>query len=535
MSSKGKATVVAEGNVHVESKADVGVKSGSKMGLESGSDMDQKSGTVINVESGSSLNINSGARLALQSAGVTDIKAGGDVNVDGATINLNSGMAGDAASAASVDAESTADVEPPPEEGMSKDGNPAASEGNLDAEQVTRGEMDAAEAGDESAENGGSAGGGGGGGGYQPAEYAPAEIGGPLSPSQGIPEDACSIANDLVARGWSKEGAAAITGNMIHESNLNPMAYNPNDVGSPSGGLVQWRGSRLTALQNYSAQRGLNWRTREAQLGYLDQEARNSHSGMGGAGLVGGAGGLRGALAAAARYESYQGWQGGSERMARDNDAAGIYEKCFGGDANAGSDTSGPEGYTGGSDTAGQNATDATGATEGGTGQGDLSPTASGGNKGAYATGGPVDWGRKVSPNFTLGQMCPTSKFHAGQNPTCQGSLSSDQLIRNLSAVAMNVLEPILARFGRVTVMSGYRSLAYNNALRRKGKGAARCSDHLKGMAVDIKVPGLSPAQVARWVDQNIDHSGLGRYPSFTHVSYTEGGSKGRKRYWGRN
>ena len=106
---------------------------------------------------------------------------------------------------------------------------------------------------------------------------------------------------------------------------------------------------------------------------------------------------------------------------------------------------------------------------------------------------------------------------------------------KEASAVAMNVCEPLLARFGRVTIMSGYRSLAYNNALRKKGKGAAKNSDHMKGQSVDVKIPGVAPATVAAWVDANLDASGVGRYPTFTHVSFYEGGSRGRKRHWGHN
>jgi hypothetical protein len=247
--------------------------------------------------------------------------------------------------------------------------------------------------------------------------------------------------------------------------------------------------------------------------------------------MINGTGGIGGAIRAAASYERYQGWQGGSEFNARASSAAGVYQTCFGGDV-SGYVPADIGGYVGGANQQSQNATDATGSTSGGTGQGDISPSYSGGTKAPYATGGPVDWGMKISPNFTLGQLCPTSKFHAGQNPTGRGMISSDQLIRNLSTVAVNVLEPILATFGRVRINSGYRSLAYNNALRARSDGVAQFSDHLKGQAVDIVVPGLTPSQLSRWVDRNIDHSKLGTYRSFTHVSYYEGGSRGRKKYW---
>jgi hypothetical protein len=42
--------------------------------------------------------------------------------------------------------------------------------------------------------------------------------------------------------GYPKKEAAAIVANMKFESELNPQKINPNDEGSPSYGLIQWRG-----------------------------------------------------------------------------------------------------------------------------------------------------------------------------------------------------------------------------------------------------------------------------------------------------
>ena len=181
-------------------------------------------------------------------------------------------------------------------------------------------------------------------------------------------------------------------------------------------------------------------------------------------------------------------------------------------------------GYTGGGDSS-------TGQDEysDGTGEEGAKPHS---DRGPYVTGGAVDWGRKVSPHFTLGQMCPTSHFHAGMNASGRGNISSDTLIKNLSGVAMNVVEPLLSHYGRVTVMSGYRSQSYNAKV-----GGAKNSDHMTGQAVDIIVPGTPAADVANWVERNIPSiAGIGRYPRhrppFTHVSYYLTGNGGRIRRW---
>lgn len=539
ISAKGKATVVADGNVHVESKADAHLKAGSKIGVQAGSDIDVKSGAAISSESSGDTNVKAGGKAMITSGGSTDIKASGAVNVDGSTVNLNSGLAGTAPAADSVEAESTATVETPPTQ-LSRDGNSANSDGNLDAEQTTRGELDAAEAQDEAGSSGSSAPGSiGSSGGVQQANFTPGQVNSAVSPTSlgNYKGDACAIANDLVARGWSPEGASAIVGNMMRESNLNPLAYNANDVGQPSGGLVQWRGDRLSALQSYSAANGKDWRTTDAQLDYLDHEARTTHSGTGGAGLISGAGGINQAIYHAASYERYAGWNTGSQEFnERAGNAGGVYNECFGNNVDkvGGQDINDISGYQGGdTDSTAQGTDDMTG----GTGQGEIAPTK--GTKAPYAegseSGAGINWGQKVSPNFTLGQLCPTSKFHVGQNPTGSGAMiSHDQLIRNLSTVAMNVLEPMLTAFGKVHVMSGYRSLAYNNSLRARGGGAAKNSDHIRGQAVDVQIPGVAPARVAAWVEKNIPTAaGVGRYPSFTHVSYYEGGNGGRMRHWG--
>ncbi len=549
MSAKGKMTMVADGDTHVESKADVQVKSGAKTGIEAGSSLDIKSGTTTHVEAGGAMGVKTGGRLAAQSSGATDIKAGGDVNIDGGSdINLNSGLAGDAPDASSVDAVSTVNVEEPPAN-LSNDGNPASKDGNLDSEQVTQGEIDKNEAmcdGSETAGGSGGGGGGGGGGGeggsYQEANFTPAQLGSQITPADtgNFKADGCYIANDLVNRGWSKEGASMMVSNMVNESGLNP-AIEINDVGKTATGLVQWRAERRDALLRFASQNGMDYRTRDTQLAFLDYEARSYMSGKGGATLINGSGNALEIFRAGALYEQYRGWKGGSEFDARANLAAGFYKDCFGGtfDTSYTGTPSSTEGYTGGgAGNASENSGNATDVSYGGTGQYDLTPK-NNSSKGAYVegsdSGAGINWGQKISPNFTLGQLCPTSKFHAGMNMSGGGMLSSDQIIRNLSVVAMNVLEPMLATFGNVHVMSGYRSLSYNNALRARGLGAAKNSDHMKGQAVDVQIRGVSPSQVAAWVDRTLDANGVGRYPSFTHVSYYEGGGKGRTRHWGHN
>jgi hypothetical protein len=80
------------------------------------------------------------------------------------------------------------------------------------------------------------------------------------------------IFNYLKKQGLTDEQAAGVIGNLAAESNLNPNALNPNDVGKPAFGLAQWRGSRYRDLIEFSNSNGLDHETLEAQLPFMMHE-----------------------------------------------------------------------------------------------------------------------------------------------------------------------------------------------------------------------------------------------------------------------
>jgi hypothetical protein len=88
----------------------------------------------------------------------------------------------------------------------------------------------------------------------------------------------------FVSRGWSPHAAAGIVGNLYEESNqLNPSARNPEDGkdGSDSIGLGQWNAGRAVALKRFAADRGLDWRSFNVQLEFVDHELRTSEAAAG--------------------------------------------------------------------------------------------------------------------------------------------------------------------------------------------------------------------------------------------------------------
>lgn len=84
--------------------------------------------------------------------------------------------------------------------------------------------------------------------------------------------------------GYTREQAAGIVGNLIHESGgLNTKARNPGDGrdGSDSIGVAQWNGSRAKALKDFAAAQGKDWHDYDVQLQFVLHELNGSESAAG--------------------------------------------------------------------------------------------------------------------------------------------------------------------------------------------------------------------------------------------------------------
>jgi len=77
-------------------------------------------------------------------------------------------------------------------------------------------------------------------------------------------------------------------------------------------------------------------------------------------------------------------------------------------------------------------------------------------------------------------------------------------IIANLARIAERIIEPLWDEFGPVAINSGYRSDTLNRAL----PGATK-SQHRKGEAVDLEIPGHSNADVAEWIRQHLAYDQL--------------------------
>lgn len=77
-----------------------------------------------------------------------------------------------------------------------------------------------------------------------------------------------------------------------------------------------------------------------------------------------------------------------------------------------------------------------------------------------------------------------------------------------LKILCERVLQPVRDHYGKgVKVNSGFRSLDVNAAA--GGVKGAKPSDHTRGMAADIEIPGVANAELAQWIMDNLDYTQL--------------------------
>lgn len=88
----------------------------------------------------------------------------------------------------------------------------------------------------------------------------------------------------------------------------------------------------------------------------------------------------------------------------------------------------------------------------------------------------------KLSPNFTLDNMWKTVAVSPGKHvPRAQAGLTYGQIVYNLQALALNVLEPVRALYPKMIVTSAFRHEQDNST-----------SAHPAGLACDLQFPGAS-------------------------------------------
>ena len=102
----------------------------------------------------------------------------------------------------------------------------------------------------------------------------------------------------------------------------------------------------------------------------------------------------------------------------------------------------------------------------------------------------------RLSENFTMAEFTKSQTAdRKGIDPTTEG-----EHLEAAKALFENVVQPVRDHFGPTVINSGYRSPALNEAV-----GGSSRSQHCKGQAADIEVPGTPNAELAEWIVDNVD------------------------------
>jgi uncharacterized protein YcbK (DUF882 family) len=121
----------------------------------------------------------------------------------------------------------------------------------------------------------------------------------------------------------------------------------------------------------------------------------------------------------------------------------------------------------------------------------------------------------KLTNNFTIQEF----------NSKCGRDIPNN-VLPNIIQLAKN-LQVLRDAVGKsISITSGYRSPQHNKKI-----GGAKDSQHVKGMAADIKVAGMTPKEVALVIEGLIEsgkmkQGGIGIYASWIH--YDICGTKAR-------
>jgi len=106
-----------------------------------------------------------------------------------------------------------------------------------------------------------------------------------------------------------------------------------------------------------------------------------------------------------------------------------------------------------------------------------------------------------LTANFTLSEMVKseTALRHDMDNTPGEAGIAALRLL------CEKILQPVREHYGKgVKVNSGFRHPEVNAKV-----GGSKTSDHCKGQAADIEIPGIPNADLAIWIMDNLEYTQL--------------------------
>jgi len=129
----------------------------------------------------------------------------------------------------------------------------------------------------------------------------------------------------------------------------------------------------------------------------------------------------------------------------------------------------------------------------------------------------------KLTENFSLQEMI---KSQTAERKGINNKPDDPAVITNLQTLCEKVLQPVRDHYGRpVVINSGYRGPKLNKAI-----GSSSKSQHTKGQAADIEIPGVSNKELAEYIRDNLEfdqlilefYNGVDPSSGWVHVSYVD-------------
>jgi len=118
-----------------------------------------------------------------------------------------------------------------------------------------------------------------------------------------------------------------------------------------------------------------------------------------------------------------------------------------------------------------------------------------------------------ISKNFTIEEVQHSSyAFENGLD-----NVLPSIYYMNAINLANYILEPLRLKYGAFSPLSWYRGESVN-----KGVGGSPNSDHMTASAVDIRIKGVTPLELAEYIRDDLSFDQLILEPTWVHVSHKQ-------------
>lgn len=118
----------------------------------------------------------------------------------------------------------------------------------------------------------------------------------------------------------------------------------------------------------------------------------------------------------------------------------------------------------------------------------------------------PIDYGDRIARNFKLYELVKSE--YAERNNIANGFKDNNEL-QSAIYLCRNVMQPIRDEFGSYSPNSVYRCQELERGYKMKPNNWVSTSQHTKGQACDVEVPGISTMELAVWVAENLEYDQL--------------------------